>query len=162
MNRSNIRESFAGLHKKNRFLKLEEVEINRSYAFTFNPSDQPKVNTCSGVTDWWKDQHGFLKNLKGSTYRLYMEISPSGRFHFHGEMKLTNIIKFYTNDVHSLQLFSSCEMDTLSNNPTGHLTWRIYCMKQQRVIQEYLHDQFQGPLKEYPEGLYVMDSTTKT
>lgn len=120
---------------KNRYVKPEELALNQTYAFSFNPSMQPRFD-AGGPTpfkNWWEVCKGLFDSLRYCHTRLFCEFSSQGRFHFHGTIKVTSPL-FYVHDVPKINEAGSSEMDTIDD----HLVWYLYCLKNQLFMQRYL------------------------
>lgn len=137
---------------KNIFLKPENIFVNERYAFNFNPSGQPKIGKLNSLKEWIGVYSKFLLHtLKGCKVELFVEISCTGRYHFHGYIKITDKIKFYTCDVHELQLNGTSIMKVIDNEEV----WGIYCNKQQSFIQPHLKDEIYGVFVEFDELINI-------
>ena len=101
-------------------LPPEDISLNVAYCLTFNPQIQPldiDGSKSANSSLWQFDPHDDLverfnlktwhiacrnlfENMKGCTiYDMVVEISAKGRYHFHGRLKITDIMTFYTFDI---------------------------------------------------------------
>lgn len=124
---------------KHVLLSYDELENGCMYAFTFNPSDQPKPS-CLGVHEWYGEMKGFFNGMQYSKYRLYTEVSKTGRFHFHGFIKIINRLKFCIKEVNQLTTFGTVCIKRLKTME-DYLEWLAYCNKQQNEINDYLTEE---------------------
>lgn len=124
----------AGFPNKHKALKLEEVKPGVNYAFTINPIDKLQMfKSFTRISDINKESHKYLAMLKH--YVLYPELSPKGRFHYHGWIWFDNdleINEFYLSYLPSVQSMASYEMDTIEDLKV----WTDYCTKQ-HVFHKY-------------------------
>lgn len=119
--------------------KAEDIVLNKNYAFTINPEHQCDTlsisvteinlyiqNRISAHYRYVKKQ---LFNLKGSAYKLYLEISPLGRIHWHGYIQIGSIKTWLERDILILkQIGSFCIKEI-----TDEKVWLEYCTKQQKL-----------------------------
>lgn len=141
----------------NIMLKPEEVVIGSEYAFTLNPVAQPGIGKVNSFMDWYQMfEHVFRDCCVASEYRIYIEISPMGRFHFHGKIKITNIMNFYIYDVKTLTNASTCVIKVMENPDE----WEDYYLKQQQFMQDYLIKELCTPFTR-PKAELIMINTFK-
>lgn len=127
----------------NVFLKPEEVYIGKLYAISVNPVAQPQIGRCLSFKEWYDSmEHLFRDVCIASEFRLYVEISPMGRFHFHGWMCVKNIMNFYIYDVKTLTREQTCVIKEIEDPEV----WEEYILKQQGLIQNYLESELYSPL----------------
>jgi hypothetical protein len=138
-----MNKDFMKYKPANTFLKPEDVQIGKCYAFSYNPISQPKIGRINSVKEWYDIYTKFfgIECMKGSTYQLYVEISSTGRFHFHGIIKILDRMNFYTNDTASLIGAGTSAMKEIESDEI----WEKYIMKQQFFIQPYLQLELYGP-----------------
>lgn len=110
-------------------LKLETIKLNTWYTLNLNPVDPPigcdinddKFNMFYGHT------YKFFQSLKYSKIILYIELSPTGRIHFHGTVcPLRSVIGFTLHDIPIFEKFGTYKIDTISDESI----WKTYITKQ--------------------------------
>lgn len=121
---------------KNTFLQFEEMDDNGIYAFTFNPIDQPKDGPL-GVLEWFDQLKSFFFNMKYSKYRLYIEVSKTGRWHLHGFINIKNRLRFCIKDVPQLIIFGTTCIKIIKTTD-DYANWLAYCNKQQNEMNDLL------------------------
>lgn len=122
--------------KKQTILPYEELEDGCVYAFTYNPIDQPKPGAL-GELEWFDEMRQFFYGLQYSKYRLYTEVSKTGRWHFHGLIKITDRLRFTIREIGQLMTFGNLCMKRFKTTD-DHMNWLAYCNKQQNELQDYL------------------------
>lgn len=128
---------------KNTFIKPECVSIGELYAFNFNPEAQPKIGKLNSIKDWFDINNNlFCHVLQHSNFKLYVEVSATGRFHFHGYIYIKNICGFYVKDVKELIQSGTSVMKVIEDEKA----WEEYVLKQQAFIQPFLESELYGPL----------------
>lgn len=132
-----------GGKKKNEFVKLEDCHVHQRYSFSYNPVDQPIMESPTGFKDWWQENYNFFRSMLHSTYQLYCELSPHGRWHFHGYVWVTNVLKFYMYDVPRMSN-CACSMDSIGPTFDDENQWLAYCIKQQNQLSEFIKDELYG------------------
>lgn len=138
---------------KHQMLKPEEVFLGEEYAITINPSIQPCIGKCNSFKEWYNIfEHVFRDVCVASKFKLYVEISAMGRFHFHGTIIITNIMNFYMFDVKTLTQDKTCVIKNMDE------AWEDYYLKQQDFIQPFLKRELYGPLVEPSEPLIRIDT----
>lgn len=127
----------------NSFISPECLFLNEEYAFSFNPLLQPNFARALGVKDWFDQMNNLFSHIcSNSKFRMYVEISSTGRWHLHGIIVISDQYGFYTKDVKSLiDQGSSCMKVIEDIN-----IWEEYMLKQQIFMQKALHDELFGPL----------------
>lgn len=131
---------------KDEFLKVEDIILKRHYAITYNPKDQPDHSLSQGFIDWMLEQKSLFKSMKGCKVRLFLEVSKTGRHHFHGIIQFTNRVKFAVFDTPKLVRSGSTLVKGIGYGPDEdvfdhYAEWQSYCLKIQPDMQEYIHDQ---------------------
>lgn len=130
---------------KPRFIapKVESLAVGQTYAITINPSNEWTAGQLP--IEWVRRQYDQITQLcRGVELELFVESSPTARLHFHGIMKLKNIIDYlrFVRDLQSYSSFAIKEFFEASRevntdaNPMGkspYLLWREYCTKQKSV-----------------------------
>lgn len=113
-------------------LKIEDVKENVDYAMTIAPSDDHQYWNEEDRIEKFERYYKLymISRLLPNTFSFNMEISPTGRLHFHGSIRFKNqksILKFYLNDIRFLTLHNQIELDTITDNKV----WSDYCHKQE-------------------------------
>lgn len=133
------------LKLKNVFVKPENVVVKKLYAFNYNPEAQPKVGKLNSVKEWWElIEYIVCGNMRYCNVKLYCEISSTGRYHFHGYIRLTEIYGFYTIDNPLLVQHGTVVMKEIENDD-----WEDYILKQQYFMQTALQKELYGPLVKF-------------
>lgn len=172
----NQKRRFQPTNSIHKVIKLEDLTIRKLYAFSYNPTAQPKRGQLNSVKEWWDLHENLFCNVcKYSNYKLYCELSPKGRFHFHGWLTIENIVQFVLNDLQDLMLNAAIDIEHIQTNsqlfnntdsippdetqmppsPRGSEGWEIYVLKQQILMQEFLQKELYGPLVECPELINI-------
>lgn len=123
--------------------KVENLQLGATYAITINPSNE--WTSGQMPIEWVRRQYDQITQLcRGVELCLYVESSPTGRLHFHGIMKLINIIDYlrFVSNMKSYCTYAikeffeaAAETDT-KVNPSGkspYLLWHEYCTKQSKI-----------------------------
>jgi hypothetical protein len=122
----------------NQGVKLEDMEIGQTYAITINPASQPEnkhsVLPWRNLCMWLCHYKDWLIQFQdGVELVLYLEVSPTGRYHFHGKLVLLD----YNDYINFLEIMNKqhhYEIDTIKDMDV----WDLY-IKKQRKIFEYLY-----------------------
>lgn len=120
---------------KESILSPDKVELNIKYTFTVNPNDD---------FQYWGDQDRIKKATKHMQFicnryinydiELYMDISRTGRLHWHGTISFktnTQILDFYVEIIHELLTKHQIDMDTIKDP----LIWTTYCLKMFNLLR---------------------------
>lgn len=113
-------------------LPIEEVKPNIWYALTIAPcDDHQKWDETDNRLREFKAYHKtyILKQLLPNKFEMFVEVSPTGRLHFHGRIMFSNvdmITKYYLCTIHRLLKSNQVEMDTIGDQDV----WTRYCTKQ--------------------------------
>lgn len=94
----------------------EEVDTNTTYSFSINPSKQyetQKTRLKLIQNDLCKTL-SYLGNQKVFSFELYPELSQTGRLHWHGDIKIYNVLEFYTNLIR-IKDHVTFEIDTIDD-----------------------------------------------
>lgn len=118
----------------------ELITPNTSYSFSFSPKEQPMLESINRVDpfgtnlkEYITERYGLFNRLKNCTLKLNLELSRNGRFHFHGTIKITNILLFYSVDIRRLQAHGTYEIDIISDP----MFWDLYCAKQADLMKDF-------------------------
>lgn len=119
---------------KNLVPKLETILPGTVYAFTLSP----EVQYFEDVERVYK-MNNLMKNRLRSpniSYKLYLEISPLGRIHYHGWLWIENPYEFMRDDIN--KLISSA---TVCIKPIDDpMKWEDYCTKQSHIFDLKYND----------------------
>lgn len=139
----NLKQQFkeSAYSSKDTFLKCEDMVNGGVYAITFNPEHQPDLDAPRSVLDWWGEQKDHL-SLKAASVRLFCEVSKTGRFHFHGFIKILNRVCFCIYDTKKLSRWGSVcikQIGLPDQDPFDqYAEWYDYCLKCQPDMQDFL------------------------
>lgn len=126
----------------NRALKIETLLKGPKYAVSINPVLQPARQTKACIYTWYRKMYSrFVEYRKGLTLELYPEVSPLGRWHFHGSIIIHCMIS-YIDFCTELNKDTHFEIDTIAED-TRH-AWEEYCEKQALVWKNYFSDSLFG------------------
>lgn len=82
---------------KNVFPPLEDLVENKCYAITINPCDKYQhFHSMMRLEKCIDDLDKILADIGCYEYVLYPELSPKGRFHWHGFFVVIDKIRFYS------------------------------------------------------------------
>lgn len=110
--------------------KLEDIQVNVSYAFSVNPCNQRDsvIETCS--------EHKVIFDLLKDycSYKLYPEISTKSQLlHYHGYLNFKRYIEigmFYKYCIPKLR-----DLATFTIEPITSYDWYIYVRKQRHIME---------------------------
>lgn len=120
---------------RNQLLKLEEIRRHTGYAFTVNLADPYQ---------YWKDPERmeksirYLKKLLSSQhyeYKLYIEVSCSGRIHGHGYIWIHDPYNFCLFDVQNLTERATIVIKEVDNLEV----WEDYIIKQSHIVRKIIY-----------------------
>ena len=119
-------------NRRHKILSPEEMSTGILYSCTLNPSTQPlSPKFTLDLITWHNGMDNIFKCLKYSTVILYPELSSGSRWHYHGTLSITNVMKFFIFDLPFLREHFSFEIDTIAD-----LTkWTAYCTKQTTLMK---------------------------
>lgn len=115
---------------KNQIPSLEDLKIDEWYAITINPQDKyQRFNRQDRHNECLHDlRDKVIVNMDTYSYKLWPELSPKGRFHVHGIIKVDNKINFYAYCVPALLSRGTVVIKPLDPDTPGE--WEKYCTKQ--------------------------------
>lgn len=121
---------------KNKTRKLELLEKDKGYAFTINPEEQyyGDINRFQKVINLLKR----LLKPPSFDYKIYIELSPTGRIHGHGWLWIKDPIEFVMHDIYEITKRATIYIDTIDD----HDVWQEYCTKQSHIIGQLLKPAF--------------------
>lgn len=135
--------------------KMEDMLVNTDYAFSYSPLDERSSETVKArnTTVTKREVQAIIalqlnslrKQLRSCTWELYPELAPTGRLHYHGIIRVNDIIDFYYRDLYYLQQKGTYEIDTIGTPSKDKpkdvhqdiINWRNYCTKQSGIWVEY-------------------------
>lgn len=139
-------------YQKFKFLKYECVTNNDTYTISLNPEDSYQFWNSDDRMEVFTLHHAaYLKKLtlvnrtNVFTTDIYLEISPTGRLHYHGTIKILNKKLFYLHTLHKLQSYYVYEIDTIADSDT----WFAYCTKQDLKINHQIGNDFRLMTKDF-------------
>lgn len=133
-------------YKKHNLLKFEHMLLNTVYCITLNPEDDGQCfGNIQRINDFMEKHKKALNVIIKDTchLELMLEISPSGRLHFHGYITLFDKISFYSDIIHNLMKKYMIEIDII-NDPC---VWNNYIVKQCELHTYCLKNNIPMPLK---------------
>lgn len=120
---------------KHESMPIENIVPGYWYSFSINPIDEYQYWRSLAVDrreemfrNYWKNF--FLHQNNSYHTRLFPELSPLGRLHFHGLISFEtkeHIKRFYMNDIYTLKLKCTFEIDEIEDLEI----WMQYITKQQ-------------------------------
>lgn len=120
-------------HKRNLNLKYEDMEDDYRYSITLNPEDAYQFWDMPDRLALFEKHHlNHLKKLaihdriNVCVFDLHLELSPAGRLHYHGYLRMLNKKTFYLYTLHKLAKQYQYEIDVI-NDPQ---VWDDYVNKQ--------------------------------
>lgn len=138
--------------RKNDWLKFEHLKIGHTYAFNFNPDYQPETlaKTVSmkfasfdrDILDFCRRTYELFSHYTQiCNVTLWLETSPSARFHFHGLLTIVDLRRFPI-FIQMIEKMGASRMreqmdvlsDTLLYDDIGkYESWYAYCTKQKHI-----------------------------
>lgn len=115
----------------------ENVVALHKYTFNFNPEMQPKRNGYSEEVDSFKKFNDKMREtlgtLKYALVDVCLEISQTGRLHYHGYIVIEQIIEFFFYDIPLLQSLGAYEIDTIADE----VKWEAYVIKLRLLMKPF-------------------------
>lgn len=122
---------------KNQIPDMEDLKVDQWYAITINPQDKyqffNKVERHDKCLHKMRDD--VLQTLESYDYILWPELSPKGRFHVHGKIRVVDKINFYSYCVPALLSRGTLVIKLIEQEDE----WNKYCTKQSEY-HEYLNE----------------------
>lgn len=111
----------------------EEVDNTVTYSFSINPSKQYETqkNRLKLTQNDLCKTLSYLGNKKVFTFELYPELSQTGRLHWHGDIKILDVLTFYTNLIR-IKDHNTFEIDTIDDMTK----WNEYKTKGQKYMKD--------------------------
>lgn len=120
--------SFAN-NPRHKGVPIESLTSGQLLSFNVSPHHQP--DSYDSLRRWLIQWHDFFVDYRLNDIDLYLESSPTGRFHFHGIIRFTNL-KHYLFMLNKLNENASYEVDTIKDLTV----WMKYCTKQYTLMRE--------------------------
>lgn len=120
-----------------RTLDIEKVRPGIYYALTVNLAGDDIVEFRTKYADYVTF---FYKKFKHCVFRVYPEISPLGRLHYHGYIRFDtpdDIVMFYIDTIRSMVFEKSCDIAIAPLGDFGDMTWYYYCRKQKHIMKPF-------------------------
>lgn len=119
-------------------IKPEDMEKGTLYTFSYNPEEQPLFekfykSRLNNLSDWSQKQIELFNSLKYCEIECVIEISQKARFHYHGYIMITDIVKFFIHDLAKLRHYGTYEIDKITDSDK----WKNYIYKQKRFMYDY-------------------------
>lgn len=111
--------------------KFETIIQGQGYAISINPLDEYKVSQTPQM--WVRRQYDALQQItRGVTMELYPEVSPTGRFHFHGYITINDKWE-YVKTLHGLAVYGTYCIKPIQLTASGEdVDWKAYVTKQSK------------------------------
>lgn len=143
-------------------LPIEKVQVGTLYTITVAPSnDHQKWDESERVREFTKYYKTYVfKQLLPNSFAVMIEISSTGRLHFHGSIKFVSdkeILKFYTYTIHNLLRGNQIEIDTIADLSA----WETYCNKQSRFKLGSITSQEYSKLERLPKVQFLKISVNE-
>lgn len=108
----------------------ECIEENIAYAFSLNPIDSLQYwDDDNRLNKFKTNLTTILSSLNTINVIANIELSPLGRLHLHGTIKILNTKLFFLNHIHKLQHYGTFEIDTIKDQDK----WTEYINKQSKL-----------------------------
>lgn len=147
---------------KHSLVSPEEVNPTLMYTFTISPREQYTHSKDLTLKKHLKNILKIINKLgthKDYQFKLYPELSSTGRLHYHGTIKITNPFNFYLN---LQKVIDDCTMEIDSIQDME--TWAKYITKQEHLWADIKYPyplkwSDNNILKETEDSIYVKDIT---
>lgn len=128
----------APIGNKKLIISPEMIKEGTQYALTISPSDKRQYFDCVDRIDKLTSHiEGLLLEVPNVDFDMWMEVSRTGRLHFHGVIcfKTKESIKhFYVIKINEWLSLHNLEMTTITD-PKG---WDEYCQKSSHLISVHI------------------------
>lgn len=136
-------------HKMHSAPPMEKMSNEDLYTITLSPPDerhnqmlknevQTEVHYRHVIDKHMLALQKGLRNVK--LLKLYPELSPTGRLHYHGYIMLKDVFMFYYADQYALQQIGSYEIDTIGDTVEDMEKYDKYCKKQEAIMRPYIEN----------------------
>lgn len=123
---------------------LETIKKGMMLAVTLNPKTQYEL--ISDIDDRIEKLNAsyicFALSLSYADFKLYPELSPSGRWHYHGWIIIRDPARFYMKELDVLKEFGTYAIKhtthaTFADGDAFHgdAIWNLYCIKQKHIME---------------------------
>lgn len=120
-------------NQKHKCIKPELLNDN-TYAFSFSPNPPNCNEHTERLVATIKTVTRLFKRLTYCRIKAAIESSASGRFHYHGTIKILNIPQFILHDMPLLQADATYEIDTIQDKSI----WENYVYKQRHIWEDFI------------------------
>lgn len=116
------------INARNTWPKFETVKPEKSWAFTVNPAEQ-HFEMADRLTIVREE---LIDNLKceWASYKFYTELSPNGRIHFHGYIRIFNTVRFNLFMCSKIENYYTVKMEPVYDEEG----WLVYITKQAHIM----------------------------
>lgn len=114
--------------RKHSCIPPEYIKCNQKYAISLNPFNQYATLKHS-IDVLYKH---LSETLGIEELVLYPEHSPTGRFHYHGTIVISDIFDFYHHTLPKFRLSYTFEIDSVHDPKV----WEAYCSKNRHYMRE--------------------------
>lgn len=124
----------------NRMHKLpspEDMDTDKLMSFTFNPLITPYDKDILDMPTYVNELMDTFKRLKYCRIKLFHEISSTGKFHFHGYIKIEDPMRFTIFDFPKLKPEGTLEIDHINDSAV----WAKYALKQVNIMKPFCDSQ---------------------
>lgn len=115
-------------------LSPEKIVPLQMYSITLNPNDKRQFFNCSDrIEKLTKFMEDLLLEVPNIDFVLHMEVSRTGRLHFHGTIKFNtkeSIKHFFVIQIHDWLEVLHIDIDNLLDP----VIWTTYCTKSRHLI----------------------------
>jgi len=132
----NAKHSIPPISYKTKDGEREYMETDVNYSFSYNPELQPKEGRPILWAPYYNHMVSIFYSLNYCTIKVNSEFGAYGRWHFHGCIMLTDVMKFYIYDLPKLRKHGALEIDTIEDPDK----WEDYCDKEQHLVNSFLSE----------------------
>lgn len=130
-----------GYKEKISTIAPEDVVEGKEYAFTYSPELQPLRQNggfkLQAIANYAMDTFSVFAKCRNCAIRAVHEISRKGRLHYHGYIRIYNVVAFYFNDLKKLSESGTLEIDHINDE----YIWLRYVYKQHNLMRPWIEDQ---------------------
>lgn len=123
---------------KNTLISFEDLKEGKQYAFSYNPKDcyqSFNVIVTDRIREFYRHADTYFKYKNFSNKKLYVELSPKGRLHYHGIIEVEKVIEFFLYEIPSLLRCGTVCIKEFDDK--GFEGWMKYCNKQ-CILHKYI------------------------
>lgn len=118
-------------NRKHKNPSPEEMECG-TYSFTYNPAIQPITpNFKLDLITWHNGMDNIFRQCQYSHIELRPELSQGSRWHYHGQITIKDIMKFFIYDLPVLRANGAYEIDIINDKDK----WKQYISKQEYLMK---------------------------